>query len=100
MPAHDDGTVAERFSAMMFLRSEVERLQAQVEADDALLLSMEWCGTDIGYGVWMCYCCEHHPPDCECDGCNLDGRRVKGHDADCELGRRCDEARARQESKR
>jgi hypothetical protein len=82
MPAHDDGgTVTERFTAMMFLSSEVERLQAQVEADDALLLRLEWFLQHMN-----CPCC--------------DNDEIVGHTADCDLGRRCDEARARQESKR
>lgn len=73
----------------------VRDLLAQREADDAWLLELEWCDIDIGYNVRMCYCCEHHPPDCKCKGCNDHGRRVKGHADDCDMKRRCDEARAR-----
>jgi hypothetical protein len=57
----------------------MEALQAQVRADDALLLELEGMGAQ----------------DSDCPMC---GRGV--HSSDCPLGRRCDEARARQESER
>lgn len=87
MPAHYDvRAVNERFSAMMFLSSEVERLQAQVEADDRWVLEMEHSARECDTKDRCCHECFAH--------------NCRPHDPQCLWGRRCDEARARQESKR
>lgn len=68
-------------------RTDVPDLVAQVKADDALLLQLEWCypGVTVDGRMGVCPACRQ--------------LIVDGHLEDCEVGRRCDDARARKEAK-
>jgi hypothetical protein len=62
-------------------RSDVPALCAQVRSDDALLLELEWISEEGATNYAFC-------PSCGC--C-----KSHGHAANCDMGPRCDEARAR-----
>jgi len=81
--AWDTAETDARFAAAA--RSDVPDLCAQIRADDVIFLWLEWLGREPD-GIGTC-------PEC----CNTIGEE---HCADCDLGRRCDEARARQEGER
>ena len=64
--------------------SDLDGSADQIEADDALLLALEWnCGSLMRRDEPQCPCCGND--------------RSEGHSTSCDLGRRCDEARDRWE---
>lgn len=71
-------------------RTDVPDMAAQIRADDALLLACEWAAEDE-CGVNMFGEVSFIPV---CPVCGQSCKR--GHRDGCDLGRRCDEARARQ----